>query len=132
MPKRKCSEIDKNVGLRLKKYRDVCGLTQDEVASVLNINRTTYTKYETGVSEPSHDLLSRIVSLFGTDFNSVLGGEEPVAVHDSGIVLNSLSADEKTLLMNFRAFSNEEKTELLAKIDEIKEERNRRLREGME
>lgn len=128
MPKRKCSEIDKNVGLRLKKYRDLCGLTQEDVAAVLNINRTTYTKYETGVSEPSYDLLGRIVSLFGIDYNTILGGEDSaVAVADCGMVLNSLSDDEKNLIANYRAFTKGEKATLQKTVNDIKEERKKRF-----
>ena len=46
--------------LRLKQHRELCRLTQQQVADILNINRTTYTKYETGVSEPSHEVLRKI------------------------------------------------------------------------
>ena len=56
--------------LRLKQHRELCRLTQQQVADILNINRTTYTKYETGVSEPSHEVLRKIVSIFGTDYNT--------------------------------------------------------------
>ena len=66
MPKRKCSNIDASVGLRMRYYRIQCGLTQQQVADALNINRTTYTKYETGVSEPSHELLGKIITQFLT------------------------------------------------------------------
>lgn len=46
--------------LRLKQHRELCRLTQQQVADILNINRTTYTKYETGVSEPSHEVLRKL------------------------------------------------------------------------
>lgn len=134
VPKRKCSEIDKNVGRRLKQYRVACGLTQEQVASVLNINRTTYTKYETGVSEPSHDLLGRIVSLFGTDFNSVLGEKDRFegSVYDTKMPMFNLTKDEQRMVAGYRSFSAEEKAELNAKFDEILAERNRKLLENNE
>lgn len=131
MPKRKCSEIDKNVGRRLKQYRIACGLTQDQVASVLNINRTTYTKYETGVSEPSQELLGRIVSLFGTDFNSVLGEKDMFErkVSDTQLTMFNLTKDEQYLISAFRTFSKDEKAELNKRIEEILAERKRKLLE---
>ena len=71
MPKRKRSNIDASVGLRMRYYRIQCGLTQQQVADALKINRTTYTKYETGVSEPSHELLGKIVKMFGIDYDAI-------------------------------------------------------------
>ena len=50
---------NKNLGNLLKIYRKNSLLTQQQVADALNINRTTYTYYETGKTEPSIDTLSR-------------------------------------------------------------------------
>lgn len=49
--------------LKMKMQRVQCGLTQQEVANRLGIDRTTYTKYETGKSEPSFDALQKIAEL---------------------------------------------------------------------
>ena len=129
MPKRKCSEIDKSVGQRLREYRRLCGLTQDQVASVLNINRTTYTKYETGVSEPSHELLKKIVALFGTDFNTILGGRDlfESAVAEPKVPLNSLTAQERDIISFYRTFNKEEKAKVNDKINEIRAEQAKRF-----
>ncbi len=134
MPKRKCSEIDKNFGKRLRQYRIACGLTQEQVSSVLNINRTTYTKYETGVSEPSQELLGRIVSMFGTDYNSILGDKdefksEPL-VAEPTIRMNSLNNAEKRLVSGYRSFDAEEKAKLDKAFENILDERNKRLAES--
>ena len=129
MPKRKCSEIDKSVGQRLREYRRLCGLTQDQVASVLNINRTTYTKYETGVSEPSYELLKKIVALFGTDFNTILGGRDlfQSAVAEPKSPLNCLTAQERDIISFYRTFSKEEKAKVNDKINEICAEQAKRF-----
>lgn len=129
MPKRKCSEINQNVGRRLKQYRLACGLTQEQVANVLNINRTTYTKYETGVSEPSHDLLQKIVTIFGTDFNSILGEKDAFEanVFDMKLPMYNLTKDEQWLVSNYRVLTDEEKTAVNNKLIEIITERNKRF-----
>jgi transcriptional regulator with XRE-family HTH domain len=129
MPKRKCSDIDKNVGRRLRQYRVSCGLTQDQVASVLNINRTTYTKYETGVSEPSHELLGKIVSLFGTDYNSVLGDVDTFErdVFDMKMPMYNLTKDEQRVISAYRTFDENEREILNKCIDEVLIERNKRF-----
>ena len=55
---------------RLKILRKREKWTQQEVASKLGVDRSTYTKYETGQSEPNFDTLQKIAGLFGvtTDF----------------------------------------------------------------
>lgn len=58
-------------GDNLRKYRAKSGMTQQEVANKLEIERSTYTKYETAVSEPSFDMLQRIANVFNTDFNNL-------------------------------------------------------------
>lgn len=129
MAKRKISKVDPVIGRRLKQYRVACGLTQDQVASILNINRTTYTKYETGVSEPSHELLGRIVSLFGTDFNSVLGEKDMYegSIFDNKMPMFNLTKDEQNIVIALRSFSDDEKILLNDKIAEILENRSRIL-----
>ena len=96
----KYEEKNNSFALRLKQHRELCRLTQQQVADILNINRTTYTKYETGVSEPSHEVLRKIVSIFGTDFNTILGDESPfkkTVVQDPDLQLYNLSDEEKML-----------------------------------
>lgn len=129
MAKRKISKVDPVIGRRLKQYRVACGLTQDQVASILNINRTTYTKYETGVSEPSIDTLNRIVSIFGTDFNSVLGEKDMSegSIYDSKLPMFNLTKDEQNIVIALRSFSDDEKILLNDKITEILENRSKIL-----
>ena len=63
MPKRKISSVDASLGRNLLYYRKLAGLTQQQMAEALNINRTTYTKYETGDSEPSVEMMRYISAL---------------------------------------------------------------------
>lgn len=56
-------------GQNLKSARINNGLTQIEVAKLLNISRTTYTKWETDSNEPSLASISQLVKLFGVDYN---------------------------------------------------------------
>lgn len=54
----------------LRTVRDILGLSQGDIAKELYINRTTYTKWETGVSEPSLSQLSRIIKFFNSCVNN--------------------------------------------------------------
>lgn len=132
MPKKKVSKVNPMYGRRLKQYRVACGITQEQIAEKLNINRSTYTKYETGVSEPSFDLLSRIVSIFGTDFNSVLSEKDMYegSIYDSKMPMFNLTKDEQDIVIALRTFSDDEKSILNDNITEILEHRRKELTTG--
>lgn len=59
---------------QLKVLRKKVGLTQADVASKLGIDRSTYTKYETGQSEPSFEMVQRLSALFGVSIELLVGG----------------------------------------------------------
>lgn len=115
MPKKKSDAVNYNIGQKLKKYRIACGLTQEQVASLLNINRTTYTKYETGVSEPSHDILRQIVAIYKIDFNTIFVDDDLFErnVADSGVPILTLSEEEKKIVNIFRTLPRSKKKEFL-------------------
>ena len=46
-----------NIGKKLKKMRTELGLTQDDIAEVLSMNRTTFSKYENGAAVPPVNVL---------------------------------------------------------------------------
>lgn len=119
------STAHSSFALRLKLYREMCHLTQQQVADILNINRTTYTKYETGVSEPSHEVLRKLVAIFGVDFNALFDtnfdillqdpekGEGLVKKSSAPLKLSSLADDEQRLLIAYRAMSDQNKQRIL-------------------
>lgn len=62
----------KSFGEHLRNLRIEKGLTQRDVGDYLNINRTTYTKYETNVTEPDLKRLKLLCELFEVDYNTLL------------------------------------------------------------
>lgn len=58
---------------RLKQLRKNKKLLQRDVAAYLGVDRTTYVKYETGVSEPSMEILSRLSEFFDVSVDFLLG-----------------------------------------------------------
>ena len=59
---------------QLKYARESYNFSQQNVADYLGICRTTYTKWETGVSEPSFKSIERLVKLFSVDYNFLFIG----------------------------------------------------------
>ena len=62
------------IAANLKEYRTKAGLTQQQVAEALKIERSTYTYYENGKSTPSLDNIGRIAKLFGVEYTVLLDG----------------------------------------------------------
>lgn len=58
----------------LKSLREQHGLSQQEVADKLEIDRTTYVKYESGSSKPVRKL-SELAALFGVTTDYLLGND---------------------------------------------------------
>lgn len=57
----------------LRKLREAHNLTQEDVAKHLNIQRTTYTRYETGTNSLNFDALSRLADLYKVSTDYLLG-----------------------------------------------------------
>ena len=62
------------IAANLKEYRTKAGLTQQQVAEALKIERSTYTYYENGKSTPSLDNIGKIAKLFGVEYTVLLDG----------------------------------------------------------
>lgn len=59
-------------GAKLHTARKAKGLTQQDMANKLKIHRTTYTKYETNVAEPSLALLRELAVLLEISVDELL------------------------------------------------------------
>ena len=61
--------LDENI----RRFRKAKGLTQEELASSLNVVRQTVSKWETGLSVPDADILPQLAILLGVSVNQLLG-----------------------------------------------------------
>lgn len=59
--------------IRLAQLREEFGLTRKEVAEKLNIDQTTYGKYELSKRQPDYDTLQKLASFFNTSIDYLLG-----------------------------------------------------------
>lgn len=111
--------------IRMKSIRKMNGLTQAEVAQALNLERTAYTKYETG-RVPSLETLFRFASLFnispieliiGDSENSFarIHSENPNEASNNMYLLPS----ERQLVLRFRLCSDEDKRKVMDEIIDL-------------
>lgn len=61
------------LGDNIKKYRVAAGLTQHEIAKILEVTDMTISRYETGQREPNIDTLIELSHLFNINIESLLG-----------------------------------------------------------
>ena len=116
----------RGVSEKIRECRRECGYTQQMVATALNVDRTTYTCYESGKTEPSVDSLAQMSKIFGIPLNELLACYEDnthnVSVASPGNNFNTesmpirlLTKDEKEFIMLYRMMGEKEREELLKK-----------------
>ena len=115
-------------GQQLRALRKQRGLTQQAVADHLQVDRTTYTKYEIGRVSPDPQGLARLAELFGVSVDSLLGrddtGDLP-AMASSDNPPMVLSEQEKMLVQMFRQLTAEERNTLADAAQKVFRERRR-------
>ena len=81
-----------NLAQRILVLREKKNYTQSFVAEQIEVSRTTYTKWETGMSEPSATQLIKLAKLFGVSTDYLCGNieqkGETIAVIDTCVILD--------------------------------------------
>jgi len=65
----------KKIGNFLKELRMEKKLTQDDLANLVNVHRTTVNKWENGKALPLNDTLVMLSSFYDVSINEILLGE---------------------------------------------------------
>ena len=111
---------------RLRDCRERCALTQAQVAAALNIDRSTYSYYELGHTQPGLDMLVRLAGVFKVPVDSLLPDTNSPDEGDDSSVLDTrvnpiyqLSKDERGLIVSYRVLSPEQKESLRRQISEM-------------
>ena len=102
---------------RMKAARRMRGLTQQQAADALDMERSSYARYETGAREPDLDMLERLTQLFAVSASYLIGETDaPEAAPNSPStegevldVLGDLSEGEKREVLRFTQFIRERK-----------------------
>ena len=112
----------------LRKLRKENGFTQQAVADILNVDRSTYSCYEQGKFSPSLDCIVQLAELYQISVDELLGNEAAdyaisAPAPEYNVIVNTvLSDDEEKLIKYFRQLSNSRKSELIdeltAEVDE--------------
>ena len=116
--------MSKDFGDRLRYYRThKTKYSQKQVADMLGIERSTYTKYESGASEPSIALLKRLKQIYGVSYDELLSSD-PDMLYYEYLLTHGFSeeelADINTMTDFFKVFLKVAGSPLLKKeIEEV-------------
>lgn len=73
------------IGDILRGLRESKKVTQAGMAEFLGIDRSTYTKYESGKSKPDSDMLIKIADYFGVSIDYLLGRTDVPTVREQTV-----------------------------------------------
>ncbi len=104
----------------LKSLRKANGLTQDELAKILKISRSTIGMYENGSREPDYETLEAIADYFNVDIDYLLGRTNKTTIIPEHYYLN-----DETRQIAQEAFENPELRTLFKVARDIPPERLR-------
>ena len=94
-------------GARIKRLREEKHLKQEQVASVLRVNRKAISHYENDLREPSFEILIKMSELFRVPTDYLLGVDNERTIPAAGL------SDEEYLLIRELVSDIAEKNELL-------------------
>ena len=75
-------------GLRLRELRDAKHLSQSDVASRLNVSRSTVSGYESNTTTPSLEQFTRLAILYNTSLDYMMGLDNRVCFYLDGLSEN--------------------------------------------
>lgn len=100
---------------RLKQLRNSRSLTQQDIARLLGVERSTYVKYERGQSDPPTATLVRLADYFGVSVDYIIGRDFESA--GSIPVVPSIPEADKKLLAMFHALDDMAQARILNALD---------------
>ena len=90
----------------LKELRTKKGVYQKDVAKYLGVDRTTYVKYERGVSEPNLDIIKKLANYFDVTVDFLLGKEKKENTLYGEV--KELTDEQKQDILDYARFKKEQ------------------------
>ena len=60
------------IGENIKKFRKESGLSQQELANLININQSNVSRWEKDISRPDYETLIKLAEVLGVTINDIL------------------------------------------------------------
>lgn len=117
-----------SLGEKLLKLRKEMKMTQDDVAKILGMSRTSFSKYENGNSAPPLQVLRKIAAIYNVGLEYLIFDENTsIRLNDSQSEdentssvsvskITELRPVEKQIIGKYRILTDEEKKKLVEKL----------------
>ncbi len=99
----------KQIGIFLKTLRKEKGITQEQLAKVLNVSNRSVSRWENGVNLPDFSLLLEIAKYYEIGVDEILNGER----------IKNLMEDNNETLYQVAEYTNREKAILMKRMHYI-------------
>ena len=106
-----------SIGSNLKTLRLERGLSQQDVASALNISLRQYQRYESDDASPSLELSEQIADLFEVSLDVLVGREKSNKVTKEDLNIRTI----RNKIAHYGSISDEDMKEIMTFIDFIKQ-----------
>lgn len=93
--------ISKNI----KRMREACRFTQEQVSQFLGIGRSAYSNYETGDRELPLEVMEKLADLYGCDLFLLYEEDDDIVKNmlTTAFRVDDLSADDMKQIADFKA-----------------------------
>ena len=115
-----------NVYYNLRALRDSHNLTQQNVADVLNISRSSYAYYESGTHEPSLETVSTLAKMYNVSIDQIVNSDFVLRAPEVPYktmelqYFDELTEEERKIIIKYRVMSDENKEQIKKQVDELK------------
>lgn len=116
---------------KLKFLRKNACMTQDDIAEILEMNRTSFSKYENGAANPPLAVLRKLALIYNVPLEYLILDEQSVVVLNSSTIddvererneqvfnFAQLTPEERKFIMRMRLMSKEKKDKLIKNIED--------------
>ena len=77
--------MNPTIGDRLKELRQLKRLRQDQIATIIGVNKSAVSSYENGTRQPSYDILVSLAHLYRVSTDYLLGLEDKKCITTAGL-----------------------------------------------
>lgn len=117
---------------KLKELRKSVCMTQDDVAMLLGMNRTSFSKYENGAANPPLAVLRKLAKLYAVPLESLIVDDVSknfvnsadtdellgdFDIKDISMFFSKLTPDERMIILKMRMLNDEDRNKVLDLID---------------
>lgn len=118
---------------KLKSLRKSVDMTQDDVALLLGMNRTSFSKYENGAANPPLSVLRKLAKLYAVPIEYLIHDDvsqnivqssdsdelpENFDIKDISIFFSKLSQEERMIILKIRLLNQEDKEDIIRRIND--------------